>query len=55
MKRGWKGRGFNITRPCWRGADGGKIVSEDCSVRIEAADAVTFILAIGTSFINYHD
>jgi alpha-L-fucosidase 2 len=36
-------------------ADGGKVSRDDRSLRIEAADAATFVLTAATSFKTYHD
>ena len=51
-----EGNGMRFQAVLWRRLpDGGESQAADASVRIEGADAVTFIVTAATSFVNYHD
>ena len=50
-----KGQGLRFQAGLIALAEGGQTEAREGSVRIQGADAVTFIVAAATSFVNYHD
>ncbi len=49
------GRGLRFQAELLARPEGGRAEAADGSLRVQGADAVTFLLAAGTSFVNYHD
>jgi alpha-L-fucosidase 2 len=50
-----EGKGLRFQARLVAQPEGGRSEATDTSLRIQGAEAVTFILAAATSFVNYHD